>query len=309
VDLAHNGQEAVECAAKTRYDCVLMDIQMPVMDGYTATRQIHALEGCADLPVLAMTANVLADDRAKAKQAGLVDHIPKPIDPQTLYRKLLQWIEPGEREPLEAAPAASPDSHELPDELPGIRISEGMKRVGDNARLYVKLLLDLRADYAGAAATIAELHRSGDSAATSQLAHKLRGIANNLGATEVGATAEKIENAAKAGQPASDDMLAALAKSLATLVDSIGMIEQLAAPASGSVSMSKDEIDALLLQLDREIADNDPAAEATVEKLLQALDETAAAYAPLVSVRDAIDIYDFAAAVEHVAAARQSSGA
>ena len=308
VDLAHDGQEAVDCASKKRYDCVLMDIQMPVMDGYTATRRIRALEGCSALPILAMTANVLPEDRARAKEAGLLDHIPKPIDPQTLYRKLLQWIEPGEREPLEAGPVATAGSHELPGELPGLEIGDGMKRVGGNAGLYIKLLLDLRADYATTAATIAELCRTGDSVGASQLAHKLRGIANNLGATGVGGCAEKIEHSLKAGQPATEEMLGALADSLATLVDSITSIEQLAAPPSESVQLTAEETHALFHQLEQEIADNNPAAEQTVAKLLQSMDETAPAYASLAMARDAIDIYDFATAGSNVAAAMQESG-
>jgi signal transduction histidine kinase/HPt (histidine-containing phosphotransfer) domain-containing protein/ActR/RegA family two-component response regulator len=308
VDLAHDGQEAVDCASKKRYDCVLMDIQMPVMDGYTATRHIHALDGCSALPILAMTANVLPGDRAKAKEAGLADHIPKPIDPQTLYRKLLQWIEPGEREPLEAAPVTTASSHELPGELPGIQIGDGMNRVGGNARLYVKLLLDLRADYATTAETLAELCRAGDSIGASQLAHKLRGIANNLGATDVGHCAEQIEHSLKAGQPATDEMVGALATSLATLVDSITSIEQLFTQPSDAVQLSEGETHALLKQLEQEIADNNPAAEETVAKLLQAIDETASAYASLAMVRDAIDIYDFATASSNLADAMRESG-
>lgn len=104
-----------------------------------------------------MTANVLPEDRARAKQAGLDDHIPKPIDPQALYSKLLRWIKPGQRTPFEATSEAEPSAPELPQQLPGIAISDGMSRVGGNTKLYVKLLSDLRADYATAAETIEQL--------------------------------------------------------------------------------------------------------------------------------------------------------
>ena len=81
-----------------RYDCVLMDVQMPVMDGYTATRKIREDDRYQNLPMLAMTANATVEDRHKAEDAGMNDHIAKPIDPQVLFTALLQWIEPGERE-------------------------------------------------------------------------------------------------------------------------------------------------------------------------------------------------------------------
>ncbi len=301
IDLAHNGQEAVDRARSSRYDCVLMDIQMPVMDGYTATTQIHALDGCSELPILAMTANVLPEDRAKAKAAGLADHIPKPIEPKILYRKLLQWIEHGERAPVELDPEPVAIDKELPDQLPGIDIADGMKRVGGNASLYLKLLSALRSDYATAPSTIAEFCGGGDSLSASQLAHKLRGIANNLGATSVGACAEKIEHALKAGQPATQAMLAALADGMSIVIDSIASLEQRAAASSETACLSEEETRALLQQLKQEIAENNPGAEATVGKLLQSVSEADPIHACLASARDAIDIFDFAAAAEHLA--------
>jgi len=94
VDIAENGEIALKKLAEHRYDCVLMDIQMPVMDGCRATQLLRSLEGCKHLPVIAMTANAMQDDRNKCLEAGMDDFISKPILPKTLYDMLLKWIKP-----------------------------------------------------------------------------------------------------------------------------------------------------------------------------------------------------------------------
>jgi signal transduction histidine kinase/CheY-like chemotaxis protein len=304
VDLARNGQEAVDAVKSKHFDCVLMDIQMPVMDGYTATSTIRSLAGYEALPILAMTANVLPEDRAKALAAGVNDHVPKPIDPDELYRKLLQWIEPGDRVPFESIAETLESTPELPQQLPGIVLVDGMKRVGGNSRLYVKLLLDLRANYADAAVAIKALYAEGDSDGASQLAHKLRGIANNLGATDVGDCAQRLEALLKTGETVTDDMFSELASALSVLADSINQLEQLWQENTGSGEVSALEIKSLLAQLAQEIADNNPAAEETVERLLQGVDEAASGYQALAAVRDAIDIFDFPNAAEHLSVAQ-----
>tara|TARA_R110001599_G_scaffold353462_1_gene592920 strand:- start:18381 stop:21359 length:2979 start_codon:yes stop_codon:yes gene_type:complete len=305
VDLARNGQEAVDAVKSKYFDCVLMDIQMPVMDGYTATRIIRSLVGYETLPILAMTANVLPEDRAKATEAGLNDHVPKPINPAELYSKLLRWIEPGDRVPFESGPEAVESTPELPRQLPGIGLSDGMKRVGGNSKLYVKLLLDLRGSYANAAEAIELLYSGGDSDGASQLAHKLRGIANNLGATDVGQCAQRLEVLLKTGETVTDDLFSGLASALSVLVDSINQLEKTWQENTELGALSTLELKSLLAQLTQEIADNNPAAEETIGRLLQGVDETSNGYQALVAVRDAIDIFDFANAAEHLAAAQE----
>lgn len=304
VELARNGQEAVNAVQQMDFDCILMDIQMPVMDGNTATETIRAMAGHEALPILAMTANVLPEDRARATQAGVNDHIPKPINPQELYSKLLRWIPPGERESFEPDPQPVEAATELPPQLPGIAISDGMKRVGGNSKLYVKLLLDVRANYESAAQSIEKLYQEGDSEGASQLAHKLRGIANNLGATDAGQAAEQLELRLKAGEAVDSAMFTALGSSMNTLMDSINELEQLSQGSTAAGEISTADLNKLLDRLGQEISDNNPASEETIEQLLQGTDASAEIYPALAAIRDTIDIFDFAGASEHLATAR-----
>jgi len=300
VDLAHDGQEAVtmlnESTGEYPYDCVLMDVQMPVMDGYTATEQIRTQPRFKDLPVLAMTANVLPRDRARAKEAGMDAHIPKPIDPQDLYRKLLAWIEPGEREIADTPQTEEePGPVTLPDSLPGLQVAEGMSRVGGNAKLLITLLQDLRREYASFAQELQTKLGSGEQEEAAQLAHKLRGIANNLGAADVGQSAEQIELTLKSDGAIPDDLIPALDEALTILASSIDQLEPLLAPvASEAESLSTEDQQALLEELQQAIAESNPEASDIVERLLQGVDEGSEAYPPLTEVRDFLDMYNFA---------------
>jgi signal transduction histidine kinase/CheY-like chemotaxis protein len=299
VDLAHDGREAVtmlnESTSETAYDCVLMDVQMPVMDGYSATEQIRAQERFKNLPVLAMTANAMPQDRARAKEAGMDDHIPKPIDPQELYRKLLTWIEPAERDVVvPSSGEVEASAIKLPDALPGIELAEGMARVGGNAKLLLKLLQDLRREYAGVAQDMQGKLDTGRLDEAAQLAHKLRGIANNLGATDVGLRAEQIELGLKSDGAIPAESVPALGAAMVTLASSIDQLEPVLAAESGGEQPAAEDIQPLLRDLQQAITESNPEASDLAERLLQGVGEDSVAYQPLVEVRDCLDSYNFA---------------
>ncbi len=98
IDLAVDGEQAVRMAQAVRYDLILMDVQMPVMDGLAATRAIRQLPGYAGTPILAMTANALEEDRQVCLAAGMNDHVAKPINPEDFFRTLLQWLGPRQKQ-------------------------------------------------------------------------------------------------------------------------------------------------------------------------------------------------------------------
>jgi CheY-like chemotaxis protein/HPt (histidine-containing phosphotransfer) domain-containing protein len=309
VDVAHDGQEAVTMTEHTRYDCVLMDVQMPVMDGYAATQAIRARAVGGDIPILAMTANVAPEDRARAEAAGMNAHIAKPVDPDRLLRELLTWIAPGEREPMVPEPAdESEPLTELPDELPGIRVAEGLSRVGGNARLYLSLLKDLSRDYADCHTQLGELISAGEIGEAAALAHKLKGIANNLGVVDVGAQAAAMESALRAAEPVSDSALQTLAGSLEESSTAIEKLVTLQSPGQGGGEEIGGNALELLDRLEREIGESDPAASDTAEELLRSLDTDSAAVTAATAARDALELFDFENAAGQLAGIRAGLG-
>ncbi len=200
VDIANNGQEAIDLLEPGRYDCVLMDIQMPVMDGYTATRKIRADQNFKDLPILAMTANVAIEDRKKALESGMNKHIAKPINSRELFQVLLDWIEHGEREAGDFQSVSGDGVTLLPTSLPGVDLSIGLGHVGGNAVLFKKLLLDFYTDHGNDIDTLREAISEGNDETAQRLAHTIKGISGTLGAGEMQQEARKLETAIQEGR-------------------------------------------------------------------------------------------------------------
>ena len=303
VDVAHDGKQAVGMVSEKTYDCVLMDLQMPVMDGFMATEAIRAQAQFQDLPILAVTANFSSEDRAQASRSGMNAHIPKPLDPSQLFAHLLEWIVPGEREAVESAVAdAEEPSQSLPAEVPGLRVEEGLVRVGGNSRLYLKLLEDMGSEYLGTAEKITELLHNNEIEPAKQLAHKLRGIANNLGAIEVGRVSGEIESYLNEKPELPETILPELAASLTVLGESIdGMLANVSSSNTGA-SLGGAAVNALLDKLKQEIAESNPAASETSESLLAGMAEGAEGKTELEAVVQALDVFDFASAEQHVKA-------
>jgi CheY-like chemotaxis protein len=162
IDVAENGAVAVRMVQQNDYDLVLMDMQMPVMDGIEATRAIRSDPRSQNLPIIAMTANAMAADRERCLQAGMNDHVAKPIDPDHLFGALLRWIKrPGGGEKIVARPRRWKDRivtlKSVPSEPPdiaGIDTRSGLKRTGGNRKRYETLLRRFAQQQAGAAKEI-----------------------------------------------------------------------------------------------------------------------------------------------------------
>ncbi len=208
VAIANNGREAVERVQSSEFEAVLMDVQMPVMDGYTATRKIRNLESeIRNVPVIAMTAHAMAGDEDKSLKAGMNDHVTKPIDPDQLFAALQKWIKPvaaraaGKKPPVPGAPPepeqAVPDKDDLPESLPGFDLAAGLSRLMGNKRLYRKLLLDFGTSYGGVAGEIREALAAGDFNQAHSLVHNLKGLAGNLAATDLQAATVAMEKLVK----------------------------------------------------------------------------------------------------------------
>jgi two-component system sensor histidine kinase/response regulator len=202
VDLAENGQVALDRLAADQYDLVLMDMQMPVMDGVTATVEIRKQSSLQALPVLAMTANAMQGDRDRCLAAGMNDHIAKPIEPEDLWKALLRWIAP--RHSGTPAPARQPqpsEQLELPTGIQGLDIAEGLRRVLGKKDVYLSMLRRFVAGQKTAVVDIFKALVRDDPPTAERLAHTLKGASGTIGAAGVQLLAGELEAAIRQQRP------------------------------------------------------------------------------------------------------------
>ena len=207
VDLAENGAQAVQMVHDTEYDAVLMDMQMPVMDGIEATKTIRSEDQYRDLPIIAMTANAMAPDREKCLKAGMNDHIAKPIDPDVLVGALLRWIRHHDSggKPLSRAKAARHDRASDPLEAPpleirGINVAWALKQMRGSRQRYESLLRRFAQQQASVVDDIRAALGVDGAAKAERLAHSLKGAAGVLGAKDLSDEAAKAELAIRDGR-------------------------------------------------------------------------------------------------------------
>jgi two-component system sensor histidine kinase/response regulator len=209
-DIANTGREAVAMlreAGPERYGMVLMDLEMPDMDGHAATLAIRADQRFAELPIIAMTAHAMASIRERCMQEGMQDYVTKPIDPERLYAALSRWL------PSSIAgahpPASSAGGAELPA-LAGIDTVPGLAHVAGNRMLYLRLLDRFRESQRMAAREIRQALDEGGRPAAARRAHTLRGVAASIGALDVRHAAEALEHYLEddAGMDAGDALMA-----------------------------------------------------------------------------------------------------
>src|SRR5262249_6757802 len=151
------------------FDVVFMDLQMPEMDGITATKLLRSDPRLKQIPILAMTAHALVEERQRCIEAGMNDHVSKPIDPDALFSTLLKWAKPRPKpasEPVGASPSqmvsAQTGGESVLPQIAGVNVADGLKRVAGNRNLYVKLLSQFVSQQAGAATQIAAALDAGD---------------------------------------------------------------------------------------------------------------------------------------------------
>ena len=199
VDIADNGEEALRLIVRNDYDAVLMDMQMPVMDGVTATRTLRKDSRYRDLPVIAMTANALASDREACLEAGMNDHVTKPINPDALFSALLQWVKPAPSTELPAVAGVENGGGLAGIDIKGIDLDKGLRLTGSSPARYLALLDKFVARQGGAVETIRLALSDGDSDTAEREAHSLKGAAATLGITALADVASVAEKAIKTG--------------------------------------------------------------------------------------------------------------
>lgn len=231
VAVANNGQEALDKLAATaanHYHVVFMDLQMPVMDGYEATRRLRADQRYFSLPLVAMTAHAMVEERERCLALGMNGHLSKPIEPEDLYATLARYYT-APTVPVAAAvrpstpPVATSEEITLPT-IDGLDTAGGLRRAGNNRKLYRQMLDRFASDFADCNQTFAEHLANAKWEEVERLAHTLKGLAGTLGANDVQLPAGELEAASKSRQAAAAAV--ALAALTAPLIPLLAALQQ-----------------------------------------------------------------------------------
>ncbi|MBN9696969.1 MAG: response regulator [Zoogloea sp.] len=262
VECAGNGQEALAMLQARPYDAVLMDIHMPVMDGLEATRRIRALgsrpggERFRDVPIIAMTALAMAHDEQRSLEAGMNDHITKPVSPERLQAALSRWLQiplqpaPGDGQLLQAA---------LPADLQGLDCldaAQGVRRIGGDAEAYRKQLRRFRNRYADTVQHLRDLLRTGDLHQAEEYCHALKGVCGNIGAEALFNCIAAIDTELKQAHHPDADALVRLETLLNEVLGAIDGLDASVPPPSAASLLSPAEAAAQVAQL-RELLETD----------------------------------------------------
>jgi signal transduction histidine kinase/DNA-binding response OmpR family regulator/HPt (histidine-containing phosphotransfer) domain-containing protein len=201
--VANHGSEAVERIQKETFDAVLMDLQMPIMDGFMATELIRKLPQGKDIPIIALSAAAMIHDKQASERAGMNDHVSKPLDPVQLITILLKWVKhrriATSIPDVENVSTLTADS--LPAQLPGFDLESALKRLGGNHDLLIKLLLRFATDYSSVHTQVDELLRKNQGGKAVELLHRINGVAASLGASALAEAAQHLESEIKSGRP------------------------------------------------------------------------------------------------------------
>ena len=268
VDEAVNGEEALAMVQQRDYDAVLMDIQMPVMDGMEATRHIRALgkkpgnARFSTLPIIAMTAMAMAKDAEKCQQAGMNDFVTKPVDPDRFKTTLANWLKEkkknlGEKQATETIPQISQTAEATTPTIPtdllalkNLNAAQGIHRIGGNPAAYRKQLYRFRKHYSGAIDTLQSLLAEKGMTAGEEYCHALKGVCGNLSANDLFAAVSEMGSLLKQGTMPAPSDFKRLDRMLKQIIDEIDDLPgQAVGFSAGTTILKQDEIMAKLLAL------------------------------------------------------------
>ena len=296
VEEANHGGTALRMLQTGRYDAVLMDLQMPEVDGFTATRLIREDARFKRLPIIAMTAHAMEEDRQKCLAAGMNAHVSKPFDLGELYRTLAQWVHMAPQPDLPAPHHQDKNTLSTPfPNLPGLDSETGLARLAGDLPLYKKLLHRFYEDHAGDAETIAQALEAQDQARAERLAHTTKSVAGQLGAHTLQRAAASLEESIAQEAPQIDTRLQAFRTALEEIVDSLATLT-VRSSAIVPAQPSKKEVDLaqatfLLNTLHTLLQEQDSRADSILEPLRD-LVQGHAAETTLNTLTDCLKRYD-----------------
>jgi CheY-like chemotaxis protein/HPt (histidine-containing phosphotransfer) domain-containing protein len=225
VTIATDGQDAVHKIRAVHFDAVLMDLQMPIMDGYQATRIIRSEATFDDLPIIAMTAHAQSDVREKCLQIGMNGYVTKPLDVDELLANLVGFIKPMHATMDACREQATPQKGGLlPEFLPGIDLPRALKNVAGNARLFCDLLIKFQESYGDVQSRLDAFLQAGDVDSALQLLHTMKGVAANLAMLELKACLEELERVLKTKSNHTPELLADFALAQNRVLDSVRLL-------------------------------------------------------------------------------------
>jgi CheY-like chemotaxis protein/HPt (histidine-containing phosphotransfer) domain-containing protein len=282
VETAKNGLEAFAAVKKKKFDMVLMDIQMPEMDGYDATREIRKIPDFKELPIIAMTAHAMKGDREKCLEAGMNDYVSKPIEVDQLLATMTKWLDPLKVPIEQTAVSKSEDAKEkspanfsiFPKDLPGIQMDTALKRLSGNAELLTKIIIDFCDEYADSGQKLKELITTGDRDQALRLAHTIKGVSGNISALELQQASQEVELVIKQDRMPDLDPLFDLFNSALEKVLISGSLLREMETKTGDVdgkALSTEEIGQRLAQISNLLLNNDLTSEEMFNKFKPSL--------------------------------------
>jgi CheY-like chemotaxis protein len=255
VELAGDGDEAIQYLLNERrcYDAVLMDLQLPTLDGFQAARSIRSDPRCQGLPIIAMTAYTLPEERDHCLAAGMNDYLAKPVSLTQLLDTLARWT--GKRVMPDSTGVAI-ESAATPPALPGLELETALQRLGGDHQLLCELLERMAEDYSDAAIAVRAALSRKDLVLARRLAHTVRGVAGSIGATTLQDAAAAVEQSLRVGALPEEKLVQALAAALTQTLESIVLARRDWAPSPRLDSPARPELHRglreLLVRLERQ---------------------------------------------------------
>lgn len=302
IDISDNGEKAVDAVMKKDYDVVLMDIQMPVMDGLEAARKIRTMGGkYSTLPIIAMTAHALTGDSEKSTDAGMDAHVTKPIDPDYVLRVIADWVTPDKtarRVEKNETDSLIPNVQEF-QKLQGINVSDGLNRMRGNAVAYTRVLLSFLHKQANSAKEIEKHIQNNNWDEATHIAHSLKGSGGNIGAERLHTDAAALEQVCRANDEGTARMiLIALSATLDEVVNSLSELERIEMESVEAETEHNDSdidnneltgsINNIISVLDSDISEAQTLVEKLKQKLLGSVYEDS--ITPLITALNSFDI-------------------
>ncbi|MBF0341128.1 MAG: response regulator [Magnetococcales bacterium] len=310
VVIAANGEEAVAAVHRESFDLVLMDVQMPVMDGYAATRAIRADPAFKSLPIIAMTANAMAGDRERCMETGMNDHISKPVHPPGMFATMARHVAP--RAPVvapatmtvvreERAASVKEEVIDLPEQLDGIDLAAGLRNLNGNRKFYRKVLGDVHARFQDVAEKFAGELQHGHRDEARRLIHTFKGVIGTLGAGVLQRLSGEIEETLVKGDPARlpgliDGWKPEVARVMGALERIVVKVQPVSAPGVAA-PLDREQLQKIFGRLSGLIDEGDSDAQEWVAKAMELLAGTE--WSGLMErLRSRIDDYEFEMARE-----------